>query len=256
MKIGVFVKQVPDTESRIKIVGDHIDESEMKWVMNPYDEFALEAAIKLKEQLGAGEVVIMTAGSARAVESMRQALAMGADRGIRIDTQGVTLDPFTTAKALSAVCKQENFNLIFAGKQAIDDDAAQVHVGVAEFLNWPHVSPIESFDLSDDKASVRVQRPVSGGMKEIMTVSLPAVFGCDKGLNEPRYASLPGIMKAKSKPIAEHKAADLLAGEGARISITNYQMPPEGRAGKMIQGTPQEAAKELVRLLREEAKVI
>src|SRR3989338_9886927 len=157
MKIGVFVKQVPDTESRIKIVGDHIDESEMKWVMNPYDEFALEAAIKLKEQLGAGEVVIMTAGSARAVESMRQALAMGADRGIRIDSQGVTLDPFTTAKALSAVCKQENFNLIFAGKQAIDDDAAQVHVGVAEFLNWPHVSPIESFDLRSEEHTSELQ---------------------------------------------------------------------------------------------------
>lgn len=257
MKICVLLKQVPDSETRIKLKGDGsgIEEGEVKWVMNPYDEFAVEEALRLKEKKG-GEVVIVTAGPARAVEAMRQALAMGADRGIRIDTTGVVCDSYTTALIISKACNNEKFDLIFAGKQAIDDDCGQVHIGVADMLSIPHVNPVEKFAISDDGAKVTLTRPVAGGTKEIIESTLPVVVGCEKGLNEPRYASLPGIMKAKSKQIAELKAAELLGGEAIHLKISTYALPPERSAGKVIPGEPDEAAQELVRLLREEAKVI
>lgn len=257
MKIGVLLKQVPDTETRIKIKpdGTGIEEGEIKWVINPYDEYAVEEALRLKEKKG-GEVVLVTAGVPRASEAMRQALAMGADRGVRIDTTGQALDSYTMAVLLSKACANEKFDIIFAGKQAIDDDCGQVHIGVAENLDIPHVTPIEKFTLSDDGLKATLQRPVSGGMKEIVETTLPAVIGCEKGLNEPRYASLPGIMKAKSKPIAEFKATDLLSGEVPRVKAAAYNLPPERKAGRVIQGEPEVAALELVKLLREEAKVI
>lgn len=255
MKIGVLLKQVPDTETKIRIRADGkgIEEGEIKWVVNPYDEYAVEEALKLKEKTG-GEVVIVSAGPARAAEAIRQALAMGADRGIRIDTTGVEMDPYTTALVLSQAAKSESFEIIFAGKQAVDDDAAQVLIGVAEKLGWPHVTPVEKFTLTDTTATL--QRPVAGGTKEMIETALPVIVGCEKGLNEPRYASLPGIMKAKSKPVAELKAADLLGGEKPRLNITKYSLPPERQAGKIIPGEPDQAAAELVRLLREEAKII
>jgi len=257
VKIGVLLKQVPDSETKIKIKPDGagIEEGEIKWVMNPYDEYAVEEALRLKEKKG-GEVVIVTAGPSRAVEAMRQALAMGADRGIRIDTTGLVLDSYTTAKVLSKACENEKFDIIFSGKQAIDDDCGQVHIGVAEMLSLPHVTPVEKFTLSDDATKATLQRPVAGGMKELIETSLPAVIGCEKGLNEPRYASLPGIMKAKSKPIAELKGQDLLSGETVHVKISAYNLPPERKAGRVIPGEPEAAAVELVRLLREEAKVI
>lgn len=257
MKIGVLLKQVPDTETRIKIKpdGSGIEENEIKWVINPYDEFAVEEALRLKEKKG-GEVVIVTAGPARAVEAMRQALAMGADRGVRVNTDGVALDSYTTAKVLAKACENEKFDIIFAGKQAVDDDCGQVHIGFAEMLKLPHATPVEKFSISDDGAKVTLQRPVAGGMKEIIESSLPVVVGCEKGLNEPRYASLPGIMKAKSKPIAELKAAEILGGEGAKLKIASFSLPAERSAGRIIPGEPEAAASELARLLREEAKVI
>jgi electron transfer flavoprotein beta subunit len=256
MKIGVLLKQVPDTETKIKIRADGkgIEEADIKWIINPYDEYAVEEALRLKEKKG-GEVVILSAGPARALEAIRQALAMGADRGIHIDTSGADIDPYTTSVILSNAAKNESFDIIFAGKQAVDDDSAQVAIGVAERLSWPHVTPVEKFSLINDK-TVLVQRPVAGGTKEMIEAGLPAVIGCEKGLNEPRYASLPGIMKAKTKPVAALKAADLLGGEKARITISSYSLPPERKAGKIIPGEPEEAAAELVRLLREEAKVI
>lgn len=256
MKIGVLLKQVPDTETKIKIRSDKkgIEEGDIKWIMNPYDEYAVEEALRLKEKSG-GEVVIITAGQARAVEAIRQAMAMGADRGIHIDTTGVTLDPYTTSCVLAAAVKDETFEIIFAGKQAVDDDSAQVAIGVAEKLSWPHVTPVEKFSLVDEK-TISAQRPVSGGTKEIIEAKLPVVIGCEKGLNEPRYASLPGIMKAKSKPVATLKAPDLLGGEKPKIVIWQYSSPAERKAGKIIPGEPEEAAAELVRLLREEAKII
>ena len=257
MKIGVLLKQVPDSETRIKLGADGagIDEAEVKWVINPYDEYAVEEALRLKEKKG-GEVVVVTAGPARAVEAMRQALAMGADRGIRVETGAVSPDACFTAKLLAKACEGEKFDVIFAGKQAIDDDCAQVHIGVAECLRVPHVTPIEKFSISDDATKAVVTRPVAGGKKETVESMLPAVFGCEKGLNEPRYASLPGIMKARSKPVVEVKAEELVARLASRVKQVLLTLPPERSAGKIVQGEPEKAAEELVRLLREEAKVI
>jgi len=255
MKIGVLIKQVPDTETRIKLTADTkgIDESTVKWVMNPYDEFAVEEALSLKGKAG-GEVVIISAGPARATEAIRTALAMGADRGVRIDTEGVTLDSYLTAKVLSNVIKEEGLEIVFAGKQAADDDAAQVVQATAEMLGWPEVPVIETFEAGDGK--VTVQTPLGGGTKGVYDVTLPAVLGCEKDLNKPRYASLPGIMKAKTKPIAEKKAADLFDGETAKVEVLNYSLPPEREAGKKVEGEPEEVAEQLVKYLREEIKVI
>ncbi len=258
MKIGVLLKQTPDTETKIKIKpdGSGIDESDIKWVINPYDEYGVEEALRLKDAAGGGEVVVVTAGSKRAVDSMRQALAMGADRGIRIDTEGVSLDSYTTAVILSKAIQSENFEVLFAGKQAVDDDCVQVAQMTATALDWPCIWPAEHIELGADKKSVVVTRPVAGGIKEIMEMTLPGILCCDKGEHEPRYASLPGIMKAKSKPIAELKAADLLAGETPKVTWSGFRLPPERKAGKILKGEPEAVCAELVKLLREEAKVI
>lgn len=256
MKIGVLLKQVPDTESSvgIKADGSGIDERNIKWIINPFDEYAIEEALRAKEKFG-GEVVVITAGPARSVDAVRQALAMGADRGIRIDS-GRELDPYSRAVVLSKACAGENFDIIFAGRQASDDGYGQVHIGVAEMLSWPHVTPVEKFEISDDGRGIKVQRPTAGGTKEIVESALPVVVGCEKGLNQPRYATLPGIIKARSKPVAELSADDLLSGEKSKVKVVSYSLPPERAAGRIIPGGPEEAAQELVRLLREEARVI
>lgn len=258
MKIAVLLKPTPDTETKIKIKPDAsgIEETDIKWVINPYDEYAVEEALRLKEAAGGGEVVIVTAGIARAVESMRQALAMGADRGIRVVTEGTTLDNYRVAVALAKAVEKENFDCIFAGKQAVDDDCVEVAQGVAHLLSWPCVWPAEHYELSSDKKVLTVTRPVGGGIKEILEMTLPGIVCCDKGEHDPRYASLPGIMKAKSKPITELKAGDLLGGETAKVEWTNFSLPPERKAGRILKGEPEQVCTELVKLLREEAKVI
>lgn len=257
MKIGVLLKQVPDTETRIKLKpdGSGIDESDIKWVVNPYDEFAVEEALKLREKL-TGEVVVISAGTARAAEAMRTAMAMGADRGIRIDTTDCPLDSYTVAICLAAAVAKEPFDLLLGGKQAVDDDAGQVLHGVAERLGWPLVAIAEKVTISDDGKGFTVQRPVAGGLKEVMIVNCPVVIGCDKGLNTPRYPSLPGIMKAKAKPIAELKAADLLGGATRKVEMVKYWLPPERAAGTKITGEPTEVVEQLVKWLREDAKVL
>jgi electron transfer flavoprotein beta subunit len=258
MKIGVLIKQVPDTETKIRIKADAngIETDGIKYIINPYDEFAVEEALKTKEKLGSGEVVIVSLGPARCAEAIRTGLAMGADRGIHIDDAGISLDSFMTGKILASAIKNENFDLIFCGKQAIDDDAAQVVQMVAEFLNLPQVMVIERFELREDKKGAVVHRRVGGGAKEVYDVDFPAIFGCEKGLNTPRYASLPGIMKAKTKPLAVLKASDLVGDAKPRTVNINYRLPPERKAGKVLQGEPEQVVKELVKLLREEAKVI
>lgn len=258
MKIGVLLKQVPDTETRIKLKpdGSGIEEGEIKWVINPYDEYAIEEALKLKEKVAGSEVVIVTAGPARAVDSMRQALAMGADRGVRIDTTGAALDLFLTAHVLSKIVQEEKFDIVFAGKQAVDDDCSAVVQYVSEFADIPHVSPIETFVLDAGGKKATVQRPVAGGMKEMIEIEFPCILGCEKGLNTPRYASLPGIMKAKTKVIAEKKVADLIGDESLCVRTAGWALPPERAAGKKVDGEPEVVVDQLVKFLREEAKVI
>jgi len=258
MKIAVLVKQVPDTETKIRIKpdGSGIEESDVKYVVSPYDEYAIEEAIKTREKAGAGETVVISLGPDRAVETMRTALAMGIEKGIHLSTGGEVFDSYMTAKALSKAIRDRGFDLILCGKQGIDADNAQVPAMIAALLDLPQVMIVDKIDLKEDKLGALVTRRVAGGTKEIYDVTFPAVIGCDKGLNTPRYASLPGIMKAKSKPVEKLQAKDLLEGATALVTLKNLQPPPERKAGKKIEGEPAIQARELARLLREEAKVI
>lgn len=257
MKIAVLVKQVPDTETKIQLTGDKtgIDASAIKWIVNPYDEIAIEAAIQLKEKTG-GEVIVFSLGPQRTVDAMRTALAMGADRGVRVDTGDGHWDSYTTAVALAEAVKAEGAEIAFAGKQAIDDDACQMVQLVAERLGWASLGIIESFTLEEGGKTATVTRPVSGGVKEIIQVTLPAVFGCDKGLNTPRYPSLPGIMKAKSKPVVEKKGVELLGGETIKIKSVGYSLPPDRQPGRKVSGSAAELADALVNYLKSDVKII
>lgn len=255
MKIAVLIKQVPDTAANIKLNADKtgIDETSVKWVVNPYDEFAIEAALQIKEQGGDPEVIVFSAGPARSDEAIRTALAMGADRAIRINTDGKT-DPLTTSRLLAAAIKAENCELVLGGKQAVDGDAAQVIQGVAEVLGVAVVSVVEKLSFKD--GTVSVHRPVSGGIKELIEVKLPVVLGCDKGLNSPRYPSLPGIMKAKKKTLDVKEPADLGVEVKPMLIYGEYSMPPERESGKKIEGEPAEVASQLVAWLKQEVKII
>lgn len=258
MKIAVLIKQVPDTESKIRVKSDGsgIEEADVKFVVSPYDEFAIEEALQTKGKVAGSETVVISLGPERAIESIRTALAMGIDKGIHIDNEGQALDSYQTAKILAAVIKEQAFDVVFCGKQAIDGDCAQVTQMIAEILDWPQIGIIEKFEVNAEGKGAIVTRRVGGGAKEIYDLSFPALLGCDKGLNSPRYASLPGIMKAKAKPVEKLKGSSSLEGASSLVQFVNYQPPPEKKAGKKIEGEAPQQASELVRLLREEAKVI
>jgi len=261
VKIGVFLKQVPDTETKIRIMPDAagIESGDVKWIVNPYDEFAVEAGLRLKEATG-GEVVVISLGQARTLDAARTALAMGADRAVILDDDGFSGgDSLATARALAAAVQKEGLDIVFAGRQAIDHDNSQVPQIVAGLLDWPHATWITSFEHDGDSATIK--RAIGGGKVEVAKVALPAVFTCNKGLNEPRYASLPGIMKAKSKPVVRYSPVDLdldgeVGAQGSAVRFFDYHMPPPRPEGRILEGETPERVKELVRLLREEAKVL
>ncbi len=208
MNIIACVKQVPDTEAQIKVKADGsgIEDGQIKWVMNPYDEYGVEEALRLKEKNG-GDVTIVSVGPARSMETIRTALAMGADKGIHIcDAALDNADAFVTASALAAAIKGIPYDIIFCGQRAIDDDSGQVGAMLAELLGIPQLTLVTKLDFAG--SSVKVIRPIEGAQLSIET-SLPCVVTAQKGLNEPRYASLPGIMKAKKKPVDVKNAAAL-----------------------------------------------
>lgn len=256
MKIAVLVKQVPDTETKIKTKADGsgIETEGIKYIVGPYDEFAIEEALKTKEKNAGSEVTVLSLGPARCVEAIRTALAMGCDKAIHIDDEGTNPDSYVVAKSLAKLIQDKGFEIVFTGKQAIDQDNSQVTQQVAEFLGWPQVMILEKLEIAGGKATAT--RRISGGAKEVYEVPLPAVFGCEKGLNTPRYASLPGIMKAKTKPVEALKLSAVKGDAQAKVVLSNFRLPPEKAPGKMIQGDAAAQAKELVRLLREEAKAI
>ena len=264
MDIVVCIKQVPDTETRIKVApdGKSVVKDDIKWVMNPYDEFGVEEALRIKEKFG-GAVTVVGAGPKGVTESLRTAMAMGADKGILISDPALEgSDSLGTAKALAAAIKDLDFDLVFTGQRGVDDDMGVVGAALAEFLDIPQLSLIVKVEVAEDGGSVKVHRPVEGRTLVIES-GLPALITAQKGLNEPRYASLPGIMKAKKKPLEEKTLADLGLdpsefGEAARkLRILALTPPPQREAGRIIEGeTPEEKAAELARLLHEEAKVI
>jgi electron transfer flavoprotein beta subunit len=250
LNIAVCIKRVPDSETRVKIApdGKSLDEAGVKFVVNPYDEFAVEEALRRKEQAGAGEVVILSLGLAAAQETIRTALAMGGDRGVLLQVDRVPDDGLVVARALAAELKAGSFDLILFGKTAIDDSNHQVGPMVAQLLGLPCVTSVAHLEIADGKGVA--EREVEGGI-EVCEFPLPAVLTVDKGLNEPRYPALKGIMAAKKKPM-EVKPTVLAAGG---IDVLALTLPAERKAGRMV-GEGAAAVPELVRLLREEAKLL
>ena len=259
MKILVAIKQVPDTATQVKIAADGktIDTTGITWIVSPYDEFAVEEALRIKEKRGQGEVVAVTLGPDRAKEALRSCLAMGCDRAIHVNDPALTAgDTLMTARALAAVITQEAPQLVLCGRQAIDDDMGAVTAQLAELLGWPCAYWIMEETVDADGTSVRVARQVEGGL-EVFDLPLPAVLAAQKGLNEPRYPTLKGIMGAKKKEIKDLKAVDLgLSGETSQLSVQALEALPPRPPGRIIPGDVGTAAKELVRSLREDAKAI
>ena len=259
MKILVMVKQVPDTATQVKVGSDPraIDTAGVTWIVSPYDEYAVEEGLRIKEKRGAGEVVAVSLGPDRVKEVLRSCLAMGADRAIHLlDPAWEAADSLTTARALAAVIKQEAPALALFGRQAIDDDMGSVGAQVAELLGWPCASWIMEEAVDEAGKTVRVGRQVEGGL-EVFDLPLPAVVSAQKGLNEPRYPTLKGIMGAKKKEIKNVKPGDLgISPAGAALSVVKLEALPPRPPGRIIPGEPAEAVKELVRALREDAKAI
>ena len=246
----VCVKQVPDTETRVKIAADGraLDPAGVTLILNPYDEFAVEQALRVKEKLGAGEVVAVTVGGAGAQTMLRNVLAMGADRAIHLKTDVAPSDPLAVARALAQAIRALGPGIVWLGKQAVDDDASQVGPMLATLLGRPCVSVVAKFELAGETA--KVEREIEGG-RELLDVPLPAVLTTDKGLNEPRYASLKGIMAAKKKTI-EEKPAELGEPNLERMAL---ELPPPRKPGRIV-GEGTAGIPELLRALREEAKVL
>jgi electron transfer flavoprotein beta subunit len=257
VNIFVCIKQVPDTETKIKLNGDSsgIDPAGIKWIMSPYDEFAVEEALRLKEKNAGSTVTAISAGPARAVETIRTALAMGADNGVHIELPE-TADNNMAAKALAGALKKEaKVDIVFTGKEAIDDGAAQVSQLTAEYFGVPYVTVVLQAEYG--AGTVKCKREVEGGSFEMIEAPMPVLIAAQKGMNEPRYASLPNIMKAKKKEVKMLKAADVgVSDADQKIKYKNLMLPPPKQAGKKIAGEPAAQAKELVRLLHEEAKVV
>ena len=248
MNIAVLVKLVPATEAILKIAADRrtIDTSDLNLVLNPFDEYAVEEALQLKAKDG-GTVTVISLGGDEAVKALRNSLAMGADEAIHIKSTG-GLDSVGVAKALASVLKDNGFDIIFAGKQAVEDDCSAIGPMVAEFLDIPHVSTVTKLNVEDNKLTA--EREFEGGI-EVFEASLPALITAQKGLNEPRYASLKGIMMAKRKIITEVDAE----ASDAKTRVIQLKYPPTRPPGKIV-GEGVEAVPELIRLLREEAKVL
>lgn len=262
MNIFVCVKQVPDTETKIVPTGDgsFIETASIKWIMNPYDEFAVEQALLIKQSNPAANVTVVRVGSVKDTEALRTAMAMGADDAALVEAQD-NLDSYSIAKALKGAIDKtgKKPDLILAGKQAIDDDALQVPQILAEMLNLPSVTVIVGFELSG--STVKAKREIEGGALEVYELNTPAVIACNKGLNTPRYASLPGIMKAKKKPLAQYSLADVgVSDADRRVKYSGFKLPPEKPPGKKFDATDsakqQAVVNQVVGLLRTEAKVI
>lgn len=251
MKILVAAKRVPDPNSTIKVRpdGSGIVTETLKYVLNPFCEIALEEALRIKEKHGGAEVVLASVGAKVAQEQLRTGLAMGADRAILVLSDG-EVEPAVVARVLKKLIETEQPDLVLLGKQAIDDDSNVVAQMVAEMLGWAQATFASVVKLADDKRSAVVTREVDGGLEDI-EVQLPAVISADLRLNEPRYASLPGIMKARKKELKEIPLAEVGVDTTPSLKVHRVDPPPKREAGKKVGSVD-----ELVELLHSEAKVI
>ncbi|MDA3128956.1 electron transfer flavoprotein subunit beta/FixA family protein [Aliibacillus thermotolerans] len=257
MNIFVLMKRTFDTEEKIVINDGVVDEEGAEFIINPYDEYAIEEAIVLRDEHG-GEVTVVTVGDEEAEKELRTALAMGADKAVLIDMEDFDeeIDHFTVAEALTAYLKEQDYDIILGGNVAVDDGAGQVAPRVAEGLGINQVTTITGIQVDGEK--VEIERDVEGDVEKIET-SLPLLVTCQQGLNEPRYPSLPGIMKAKKKPLDTLDIDDLDLDEeeiAAKTKTLDKYLPPEKGAGKVLEGEIDEQVNELVSLLKNEAKVI
>ncbi len=250
MNILVIIKQVPDTEATIKIAADQksVVEAGVKFIINPYDEFAIEEALRIKEAKGSGNITVLCLGPERAKEALRSAIAMGADDCLLLKANDFNLDGLATAKALAEVIKSKPFDLILMGKEAIDDANMQVGPMLATLLDIPCVTLVTKLTLETE--SVVAEREGDGGV-EVLSAPLPCIITCQKGLNEPRYPSIRGVMMAKKKEIPE----TAVTVPESRAQIVSLQYPAARSGGKIV-GEGVEAVPQLVKLLHEEAKVI
>ncbi len=249
MKILVPIKRVPDPATTIRVLpdGSGIATDNVKWVINPFDEIAIEEALRIKEKQGSGEVILVTVGQSAWQEQLRTGLAMGADRSILVKSDA-PLDTLAIAKILAKVAGDEKPEMILLGKQAIDDDSNQIGQMLAELLGWPQATFASKLEIAD--GNVTVVREVDGGL-ETIAFNLPALITADLRLNEPRYASLPGIMKARKKELKEIPAESLGLDLAPKLKIKNLAAPPARQAGKKLGSVA-----ELVQALHSEAKVI
>ncbi|KGA96560.1 electron transfer flavoprotein subunit beta [Alkalihalobacillus alcalophilus ATCC 27647 = CGMCC 1.3604] len=256
MNIFVIMKRTFDTEEKIVIQNGKVDEESAEFIINPYDEYAIEEAIVLRDEHG-GEVTVVTVGEEESEKQLRTALAMGADKAVLLNSEDVEeYDPFTTAFILSTYLKEQEYDIILGGNVAVDGGSGQVGPRVAESLGIPQVTTITELSISAGIATV--VRDVEGD-KETVEVALPILVTAQQGLNEPRYPSLPGIMKAKKKPLEVLDLDDIDLDEDdvlAKTETIEIFLPPEKQAGKRLEGGPAEQVNELVLLLTSEAKVI
>ncbi len=251
MEILILLKQTFDTEAKVTVKDGRIAEDDVTLVINPYDEYAVEEGLKLREAAG-GTVTVVSVGSDRVEEALRRALAMGADEAVLIEAPAGA-DEFVTASLLAAWAKQKSWDLLLAGKMSVDTGAGQTALRVAEALGIPHVAAAVKLEVGGGKATVHRD---AEGDTEVLEVPLPALVTAQQGLNEPRYPSVPGIMKAKRKTIARVGAGDLGVGAAALTEATSVFQAQQNRLNKILKGSPAEQAKQLVELLRGEAKVV
>ncbi|WP_019122271.1 electron transfer flavoprotein subunit beta/FixA family protein [Brevibacillus massiliensis] len=253
MNMIVLMKQTFDTEEKIALENNDIREDGVEFIINPYDEYAIEEALKIREEQG-GEVTVITVGPDRSESALRTALAMGADKAVLIDDEGLAGDEYGTAKIIAAAIQGREYDLILAGNMSIDNGSGQIGPRVAELLQIPQITTITKLDIQNGKAVA--ERDVEGNI-EVIEAPLPLLVTAQQGLNEPRYPSLPNIMKAKKKPLERLTIADLSLQEDevqSKSTVTNRYLPQKKAACRMIEGGAAEQVKELVNILESEVK--
>lgn len=254
MKILVCIKQVPDMESKFAIDGNWYDTSDLAWRMNEYDEYGVEQAVQVKEQVGDGDLTVLCIGPDRVKETMKKALAMGCDRGVHLtDDKAAERDPQEIASMIAKFAGEGGFDLIFCGMQSQDRASAQVGLYVAEMLGIPSVSTIVDFQYND--GNVTVKRELEGGVKALISTSTPALFTCQLGLNTPRYPTLPNIMKAKKKELLSLPFEDFLDVAAAQ-ETTEMFFPEKKGGGLVLEGDPAELADRLIQIIKEKTTVM
>jgi len=257
MKLLVCIKQVPDLESRFKPAANGLwfDETDLAWRLNEYDEYAVEQAVQLKEQLGgAAELTVLSIGPDRVVEAIKKALAMGADKAVHVqDSAAHQKDPWQIASIIATYAREQGFDLIFTGMQSQDRGSAQVGILVAELLGIASATTLVGFAYAD--GIVEAKRELEGGMKGLVSLNLPALVTCQLGLNTPRYPTLPNIMKAKKKEILAVPVAELLREE-PMAPTTAFYAPARKGGGLVLEGEPSETALKLVSILKEKTSVL